>query len=147
MSVRSLASQKTKQNTCFLIMLFAPEVRPPRLQPTNLATTCHHHLPNTSFLGSKGRYQVIRSNFRNQNRSTNHQGRATNQPKQQPTTQQPTNQPTEHGEMTTNNQQQPTNQSSNRPTDQPSNQYQGSPNPRTKNRSSEWPGEMCGAPE
>ena len=63
---------------------FAPEPRKPRLQPTIQATRCRHQLPTTSFLGSKGWCQVVQRNFEAPDRPTNHQERATNQPKQPP---------------------------------------------------------------
>ena len=63
---------------------FAPEPRKPRLQPTIQVTRCRHQLPTTSFLGSKGWCQVVQSNFEAPDRPTNHQERATNQPKQPP---------------------------------------------------------------
>ena len=63
---------------------FAPEVRKPRLQPTIQVTRCRHQLPTTSFLGSKGWCQVVQRNFEAPDRPTNHQERATNQPKQPP---------------------------------------------------------------
>ena len=125
--------------------VFAPEARNPRLQPTKQALTCHHQLPTTSLLGSKGWYQVVGSNFQAQNRPTNHQERATNQPKQQPTTDhqhhQPTNQTTADNQPT-NNQATKNRQPTNRPTtdnQQPSNQPTNSKDPKTQELRTEAP--------
>lgn len=144
-----LATKKPRKTFVFC-RVSALEARKPRLQPTNQATTCRHQLPTTSSPGSTEWYQVVGSNFPAQNRPTNHQERATNQPKQQPTTDhQPpttktTNRPTNNRQPTN---QQPSNQepTTNQPTTNPP--IPRIPKPKSQEPGLRWPGGMCRAPE
>ena len=130
------------------------DTQPPRLQPTNQATTCHHQLPNTSFLGPKRWYQVVGNNFLTQKRvvsssweqlgspkPTNQPPRMSNKPTKPTTNHRPTNKPTNRQPQTNNQQSTTTNhQSINPPIPKI---------PKLKNQEPKlrWPGGMCGVPK